>query len=257
MQDNAQLSSMDKAPDDEGEMDLFDHIRELRSRLLIIGTSVILFSVGGFLYSGQAFSFLSKPFHEAFSGDLLIGTGPSEAFILRLKVAVFLGFLISLPVIFHQLWKFVEPGLYEHEKKLVIPFVLITSLLFLVGVWFCYDTVMPFAFEFFRGQYEAIGVTPTIRISEHLSLLLKALIGFGVVFEMPVLAFILGRLGIINHHSLIAFGRYAIVLIFIVAAILTPPDVLTQFLLAGPLLLLYGLSILILRFTARKEEEEP
>jgi len=236
------------------EMDFFEHLSELRYRLLIIFGSIALFSIGGFLYSQQAFAVLSKPFFEAFPDDILIGTGPAEAFILRIKLSLFLGFLVSLPVLFFQLWLFIAPGLHQHERRLAIPFIIVTSLLFLIGVWFCYAVVLSFAFEFFRAQYDAIGnVTPTIRVSEYISLLLKALFGFGLIFETPVLAYFLGRLGLIDHKDLLAWGRYAIIIIFIISAILTPPDIITQFLMAGPLMLLYAGSIVLVRFTHRKD----
>jgi len=160
-------------------------------------------------------------------------------------------FVSQLRCSFIQVWLFISPGLYEHERRYVLPFVLATSALFFVGVWFSFDIVLPFAFDFFKKRYDIIGVTPRIRISEHLSLILKAMLGFGAVFEMPVLAFLLGRLGVIDHLFLLRGFRYAVVLIFIISAILTPPDVLTQLLMAGPLLLLYGLSILIVKFTGR------
>jgi sec-independent protein translocase protein TatC len=238
--------------DQEEEMHLFDHIRELRSRLIYCFASIGILSCLSFIYSSEAFTVLSTPFFNSFSKDMLIGTGPAEAFLLRIKVSLFLGCLMSAPVIFFQIWQFIAPGLYEHERKLVIPFVFVTTALFGAGVYFAYTMMLPYAFDFFKSQYTAIQVTPTIRISEHLSLLLKALIGAGIVFEMPVLAFLLGRLGVIDHKIMISGGRYAVVLIFLLSAILTPPDVFTQFLMAGPLLALYGISIWIVKLTGRK-----
>jgi sec-independent protein translocase protein TatC len=237
---------------EEADMHLFDHIGELRQRLIYCFTSIGLLSCISFVYSSQAFQVLSEPFFNAFSQDVLIGTGPAEAFLLRIKVAIFLGCIFSSPVIFFQIWQFIAPGLYQHERKLVLPFVLVTTLLFGGGVYFAYEVLLPYAFDFFKSQYTTIGVTPTIRISEHLSLLLKALLGAGIVFEMPVMAFLLGRLGVIDHKIMISGGRYAIVLIFLMSAILTPPDIFTQFLMAGPLLGLYGISIWIVKLTGRK-----
>lgn len=235
----------------QGDMPLLEHIGELRSRLLICLLSITTLSIGAFYYSGNAFSVLSAPYFQAFPGDQLIGTGPAEAFLLKIKVSIFIGLLLSSPVLFHQVWQFISPGLYEHERKYAIPFVLITSLLFLTGVFFCYKVVLPYAYEFFKGQYDSMPVTPTIRITEHLAILLKSLLGAGVVFELPVLAFLLGRMGVITHHTLLGAGRYAVVVIFLLAAFLTPPDILTQFLLAGPLLLLYGISIVIVKYTGK------
>ncbi len=240
---------------EEGEMGFLDHIAELRTRLLWVALSITILSLVGWSYSKETFDLLSKPFFAAFHDNILIGTGPAEAFLLRLKVAVLTGSLLSLPVIFHQCWLFIAPGLHENERKFAAPFILITSGLFFIGVWFCYAVVLPYAFDFFKSQYEAVGaVTPTIRISEFLSLLTKALVGFGIAFETPVLAFILGRLGVLSASMLITAGRYAVIVIFLISALLTPPDVLTQFLMAGPLLLLYGISIVIVHFTGRRAE---
>ena len=234
------------------EMGLFDHLRELRKCLLISLTAVLVGSCVAYSFSTPIFSLLSEPYFRAFQNNELIGTGPAEAFMLKLKMAVFGGVLIVSPVIFHQMWMFVAPGLYNHEKKMVIPFVLATTVLFLGGVVFCYSVVLPIAFTFFAQQYESIGVTPTVKISEHLSFVAEALLGFGFVFEMPAVAFVLGRLGVIDERTLPNVGRYAIVGIFVISAIFTPPDVLSQFLMAVPLLILYGLSILIVKYTCKK-----
>ena len=172
--------------------------------------------------------------------------------MIRLKVAFFAGALLVSPLLFAQVWLFVAPGLYPQERKLFVPFIFITTTLFLFGVWLCYTMVLPIAYDFFNAEYRAVGVTPTIKISEHLSTMVTTLLGFGVVFEMPVLAFLLGRLGVLTHHTLIRGARYAIVLFFVIAAVLTPPDVLSQFLMAGPLVLLYGVSILVVKYTARR-----
>jgi sec-independent protein translocase protein TatC len=232
-----------------GEMDIFAHLRELRRRILWSLLGIMCGAVVAYSYATAIFDFLSRPYFVAFPDNILIGTGLAEAFVLKLKVALFAGIVLSSPFLFFQLWLFVAPGLYAAERRLVVPFVASTTSLFLLGVWFCYEWVFPFAFEFFRGEYASIGVTPTVRISEHLALMIQGLVGFGAVFQLPVLAFFLARLGIIDERTLIGGTRYAIVAIFILSAVLTPPDVLTQFLMAGPLLLLYGISILVVRFT--------
>ena len=232
------------------EMTLLEHLVELRKRLVVSAISITIGAIICFSFSGIIFELLTSSFYHYFPGSLLIGTGPAEAFVLKIKVAFFAGCLLVSPVLFYQLWLFIEPGMYEPEKKMAIPFVASGTFLFLLGVVFCHEAVLPFAFDFFYREYKSIHVTPTIRVSEHLATLMQALLGFGVVFEMPVLAFFLGRLGVIDHHMLINCGRYAIVIIFIVSAVLTPPDALTQLLMAGPLLLLYGLSILIVKYSA-------
>lgn len=232
-----------------GEMELMEHLQELRTRLVRVFIAVCIGAVLCYEYSTQIFDFLARPYFEAFPNSALIGTGPAEALILKLKVAFFCGIVLAGPYIFYQIWLFVAPGLYENEKRLAIPFVASTSLLFFFGAWFCYRYIIPVAFGFFHEQYVSIGLTATIKVTEHLSMMLQSMVGFGAVFEMPVLAYFLARLGVINHRIMLSGARYAVVLIFIVSAVLTPPDVLSQVLMAGPLCLLYALSILIVKHT--------
>lgn len=243
---------MTQGPSGVVEMGILDHIRELRKRLVISVIAIVILSIVAYSFSEIIFGWLCSPFFTAFPGDMLIGTGPAEAFVLKVKVACFGGLVLACPVIFHQLWLFVAPGLYENERRMVMPFVVSASALLLLGVIFCYYLVLPFAFDFFRAQYQSIGLTPAIRLSEHLATTIWSLLAFGLVFEMPMVAFFLGRAGIIDHTTLLRGGRYAIVTIFIVAAVFTPPDVLSQFLMAGPLLLLYAISIAVVRYTARR-----
>lgn len=237
------------------EMGFLEHLGELRRRLIICLLAVGAAAAAAYFFSQPIFDFLCRPYFRAFTNNILIGTGPAEAFLLKLKVALFSGLILASPVIFHQLWLFVVPGLHAHERKLALPFILGTTVLFLAGMAFCYTSVFPFAFKFFHEQYVSIGITPTVRLSEHLSTMILGLLSFGLIFETPMLALVLGRLGVIDYRMLVASARYAIVVIFIISAILTPPDVLTQFLMAGPLLLLYGISILLVKLTGRRRGE--
>lgn len=234
------------------ENDLFSHLYELRKRLLYSVVGILIFAIVSYLYSEVIVSFLSKPYFDAFKDHDLIGTGPAEAFILKIKIALFSGIIISIPWIFIQIWLFIEPGLKQNEKRLFIPFVFFASLLFLIGVTFSYFKVMPFAFSFFFEQYKSISITPQIKLGEHLSIMLKGLFGFGIIFEMPILAFFLAKLGVINSKFLIDYARHSIVIIFLIAAFLTPPDVVTQFLMAGPLLFLYFISYLVVKLSEKK-----
>lgn len=233
-----------------------DHLRELRLRIIIISAAIIAASIGGYFISNQVFAILSAPYFGAFPASTLIGTGPHEAFLLRVKVAIFTGIVISAPIIFHQFWKFVAPGLHQHERRLMAPFVAAASLLFFAGIYFCYAKIMPLTLSFFYNQYKEIGVTPTIRITEHLAFIIKLTVGFGLLFEMPVAAFFLGKAGIIDHKFLLRYARHAVVGMFVVGAILTP-DVFTQTLMAVPLMALYGLSILVVKLTEQKEAPAP
>jgi len=236
-------------------MSLFEHLAELRKLLMVSLTAIFFCSIIAFVWSQDLFNFLTVPFHKAFIGHNLIGTGPAEAFILKLKAACFAGLIMAAPVICWQIWLFIVPGLYEHERRLALPFILSTTFLFLVGVWFAYSLVVPFAFQFFQSEYSSIGITPTIRISEFLSLIIKLLLAFGLVFEMPILAYFLGRLGLVSSSMLIHYFRHATVAIFIISAILTPPDVVTQCLMAIPLTLLYSISIVIVKATEKKQSK--
>lgn len=236
------------------EMGIFEHLAELRKRLIRSLLAICIGAVAAYSFSREMFELLNRPYYDAFGNNLMIGTGPAEAFMLRLKVAVFGGILLAAPVVFYQIWLFVAPGLYSHERRLILPFVAISTMLFVGGIWFCYVWVFPFAFEFFYSQYQVAGITPTIKMTEHLTMMVQGLLGFGAVFEMPVLAYFLGRAGIIDHNTLIGGFRYAIVIIVTVAAVLTPPDVVTQLIMSVPLLGLYGVSILVVRYTGRSKE---
>ena len=251
------VASQESAPEEQlPEMGLMEHLRELRKRIVYSSIAVTCVAVFGYIYAQVLFDILNKPYFDAFTDDKLIGTGPAEAFILKMQVAFFAGFIVSSPFIFYQLWLFISPGLYSHEKRQAVPFIAASTLLFCLGIWFGYAIIFPFAFQFFHSEYTSVGLTPAVRMSEHLSTMITGLLAFGAVFEMPVLAYFLGRLGIITDRMLIKHVRYAIVGIFIVAAILSPPDVITQCFLAAPLLLLYGLSILVVRW-AQSSRSDP
>lgn len=236
------------------DMTLFEHLAELRSCLLYAVLSVLAAAIGAYYFSEQVFQILSAPYFAAFPNAPLVGTGPAEAFMIKIKVAFAVGIFLASPVIFFQIWRFVSPGLYEHERKMVLPFVASTTFLFILGAWFCYAGVIPVAFDFFHEEYKSVNLTPNIKISEHLAMVLQSMLAFGAVFEMPVLAYFGGRLGIVTKAGLIAGTRYAIVAIFIISAILTPPDVLSQFLMAIPLCLLYALSIWVVAFAEKKRD---
>ncbi|MGN6717978.1 MAG: twin-arginine translocase subunit TatC, partial [Candidatus Binatia bacterium] len=163
---------------------------------------------------------------------------------VEIRVALAAGILFSCPVIFYQIWRFVAPGLSKHERKWVVPFVFCATLFFVAGASFCYRFVLPVAFGYFIEQYETMGVSPAIRIGDYFTFFFRMVGAFGLTFELPVFTFFLVRIGVWDYHFMLRSFRYAIVLIFIIAAVLTPtPDVINQCLLAGPMLLLYLLSI--------------
>lgn len=176
-------------------------------------------------------------------------------FFVALKVSFFAALLGALPFILYQLWLFVSPGLYTNEKRMVIPFVVGGSVMFMIGVLFSYYVVTPFGFQFLIA-FGAFLYTPLINIEDYVGFFTKIMMGFGLAFELPVFAYFLALLGLVTDKTLKDFFRYAVVIIFIVAAVLTPPDVLTQFLMAIPLVLLYGLSILIVRMVNPYEGDD-
>ncbi len=238
------------------QMGLMDHLRELRKRLIISLLLIAVGAVAAYTYAAPLFEWLSAPYFKAFGGSPLIGTSPAEAWVLKLKVSVFAGAIIMSPALFYQLWAFVSPGLYSHERRLLFPFVVCSTALFVGGAMFCYRVVLPYSFAFFYDEFKSIGVTPTIKVADNLSMTITTLLGFGAVFELPLLTFFLARAGVIDHRFLLDWFRHAVVLIFIVAAVLTPPDVFTQLLMAGPLLGLYGLSIGIAWWVAPRAGRE-
>ena len=177
------------------------------------------------------------------------------AFFVALKVSFFAALLGALPYILYQIWLFVAPGLYSNEKKMVLPFVIGGTVMFAVGVLFAYYVVTPFGFQFLI-TFGSFLYTPLINIEDYVGFFTKIMMGFGIAFELPVFAYFLALLGLVTDQTLKDFFKYAVVLIFILAALLTPPDVLTQLLMAAPLVLLYGVSILIVRMVNPHIEDE-
>jgi sec-independent protein translocase protein TatC len=230
---------------DDRTMPLTGHLEELRWRLITSLVAVGVAFIPCYFFANVLFDFLTRPLLQVTQEPLnLIGTGVVEAFFTKLKVSFIAALFLATPVVLHQVWQFVAPGLYANEKRYVWPFICFGSLFFLLGAGFCYAVVLPVAYAFFLEEYKSIGVQPTLRISEYLTFTSRILLAFGVTFELPILAFFFARIGIITHKTLLGFFRYAVLAIFILAAVLTPgPDVASQLLLAGPLLLLYGVSI--------------
>jgi len=232
-------------PESDVRMPLTAHLEELRWRIVRALVAIAIAFGVCYWFADAIFAFLIRPLaHLRPDATLLIGTGVTEAFFTKLKVSFIAALFAASPVIFFQGWRFVAPGLYDSEKRLAVPFAVAASFFFLLGAAFCYAVVFPVGFEFFLAEYASIAVAPQIRISEYLSFASRMLLAFGVTFELPVVTFFLARLGVVTHRTLLGVGRYAIVLIFIVAAVLTPgPDVASQMLMAAPLLVLYALSI--------------
>jgi len=232
--------------------DIKPHLIELRRRLAISVASIIVFAFVAFSFNQAIIGFAKAPLMGVVSGDPFIGG--IGIFFTALKISIFTGFLLALPVVFFQIWGFIAPGLYDNEKKYVVPFVSVSTLMFLLGTAFAYWVVIPLGFKFlwmFAGNLVNFLQT----LDEYIGIFTKILFGFGVAFELPVILFFLGVLGLITDKSLRDFFGYAVVIIFVFAALLTPPDVITQLLMAAPLILLYILSIVIVRMVNPYKEE--
>jgi sec-independent protein translocase protein TatC len=239
------------------KMPFTQHLEELRRRLVISAISVMVGFVVCYAFKELLFEVLMKPWIEALPKGQeakLIYTAPHEAFFTYMKVAFLGGIGLATPVIIYQIWSFVAPGLYENEKKYFLPVVFASSVFFLGGASFGYFFVFPVGFQFFTSFANEY-ITPMISTKEFFSFSIRMLLAFGVVFELPVFMFFLAKLGLISSNYLRKKRRYAIVIIFIVAAAVTPsPDVFSQCLMAGPLLILYEASVWIVYFFGKKEK---
>jgi len=240
--------------EEESKLPFTTHLEELRRRLIYAVVAIVLAAIIAFLFAKQLFYFLAQPLVKILPANQpMIFTALTEAFFTYFKVALLAGFFLASPVVFYQLWKFIAPGLYEHEKKFVIPFVISATVFFILGGAFAYYIVFPFGFKFFLGfSTDYLKLLP--KMNEYFSLSLKLIFAFGIVFEMPVITFFLAKMGVVNGEMLSSKRRYAIVLVFVVAALLTPPDVGTQLLMAGPLILLYEVSVWVARIFGRKSQ---
>ena len=240
------------------------HFVELRSRLIKSILFILIIFVISYTFAEQIYNFLVEPYANAVKNDLqprrLIFTALHETFITYLKVAFFSAFFLGSPIILIQIYKFIAPGLYKNEKKAILPYLISTPILFLLGGLLVYYLVMPLAIQFFLS-FETMGTNVSLpiqleaKVNEYLSLIMRLIFAFGISFQLPILLNLLARIGVINSSYLKKTRRYVVVIIFTVAALLTPPDPITQIGLAIPLLLLYELSIITVKFTEKKKEK--
>ena len=250
-EDRSEEQSAEKAP---GEMTLIEHLQELRVRLVRSFVAIFVGFLACYAFAKDLFDILMEPMVRVLHNSNFIYTYPPEAFFTYLKVSFVAGFFLVSPYIFYQVWLFVAPGLYESERKWLIPIAIFTAIFFTAGALFGYFIVFPFGFEFF-ASYSTEQIVFTPKLDEYLSFSLKLLFAFGFVFEMPLIILFLSRLGLVTAKGLRKARKYAILVIFIVAAILTPPDVFTQTLMAGPMILLYEVGIIVAQIFGREKKK--
>jgi sec-independent protein translocase protein TatC len=232
------------------------HLEELRKRLIVCFCAIGVGFAASYAFSKRLFEVLMRPLLAAMPTDeKLIYTGLTEAFFTYLKVAFLAGALLAVPVIFYQLWMFIAPGLYKKERRLALPVVFLSSFFFLGGALFGYFIVFPFGFKFFMG-FASDAIRPLPSMKEYLGFSTKLLFAFGVVFELPLFVTFLAKLGIVDVQFLKSNRKYAILLFFVFASILTPPDVITQIMMAAPLMVLYEVSIVGAKLFGKKKTTE-
>ena len=247
--------------DEETSMNFLDHLKELRQKLIYSIIFFILSFIVSFYFSQSIFEFLAKPLTSILQdGNGLIYTALQEAFLTNVKVAFFTAAFISFPFLSFQIWSFISPGLLKKEKKISLPSLIAIPFLFLLGAAVVYYLISPIAWKFFlsfqTSQADSINITLQAKMNEYLSLMMTFIFAFGLAFQLPVILLLLVRVGVLTIQQLVSFRKYAIVLAFIFAAIITPPDPFSQISLALPVIILYEVSILISRFLSKKDKRK-
>jgi sec-independent protein translocase protein TatC len=245
-----QTGALKPLPDDDddplvgGKMSFLEHLDELRKRLILCVIALVVGCVISFAFIGQIFNFVIGPLKAMLShGGTFIATEPAEIFMLYLKVGALTGLCVAMPFMLWQLWLFVAPGLYAHEKKFAIPFVLFSSIFFFAGAFFSHYIAFPYTWKFFLS-FESDLVHFLPKLGPTFALYVKMLLGFGAIFQMPVLVLALSRMGMLSAGFLVRNTKYAVLIIFILGAVLSPGgDIPSQLMMAGPMLVLYAVSI--------------
>jgi sec-independent protein translocase protein TatC len=228
------------------DMPFLEHVEELRRRLIKIIVSILVLGIAAYLFSDHLVTYLVKPVGTVYFRQ------PTGAFMIRVKVAFFAGLILSIPVVLYQFWMFVIPGLYKREINFLLPVTVLGTLFFFGGTAFCFFLILPNALTFLK-EFGTENVKPLLDVSDYFSFVFWMCIAFGAVFQLPIVAFFLGRLGIVSSTMLARGRRYALVIILVVAALITPtPDAITMSLLAAPLYILYEVSIIVVRITGKE-----
>lgn len=269
-EDIQQIGHASTTDPENHRMPFFSHLSELRTRILVCLGAILLCFVFTFSYSDELFNFLLLPLKKDLVFQLtapyihfvnragavlsLVFLEPAEAFWMQLKISMIAGVIISIPIILMQIWLFIAPGLKQNEKKYLLPFIIAGTGLFSMGAAFCFLVVLPFALNFLL-TYKTASLTPMLSVGHYIDFILKFVIAFGIIFELPIVILLLTRIGIITPNKLAAFRKYAIVIAFIAAGILTPtPDAFNQTLMAVPIILLYEVGIIASRFFYKEKK---
>lgn len=241
----------------EDKMPLTSHLEELRKRLVRSLAAVGIAFMACFFFKEDLFRIVAQPLVSVMpAGSHLIYTGLPEAFFTYIKVSFYAGLFVASPFVLYQVWKFISPGLYPGERKFVVPFVTVSTLLFVGGVSFGYFLVLPSAYKFFL-EFTTDFLKPMLSMREYLTLTLKLLLAFGIIFEIPVFLFFMTKIGLVTPRKLARMRRYAIVVCFIVAALITPtPDAFTQCMMAIPMIILYEVGIVVSKLAVRRKDAD-
>ncbi|RKX19245.1 MAG: twin-arginine translocase subunit TatC [Candidatus Zixiibacteriota bacterium] len=237
------------------EMPFLDHLEEFRWRLIKCLIAIAVCAFAAFFFSNHLFSALWLPLNKAAPELKIHYFKVTEGFTTRLKLSLLAGVLFASPIVFYQIWKFILPGLYEREVKIIIPIVFFSTFFFLLGIVFCYFVLLPFGLNFFYSQ-APVGTVPTLMMGDYLNFILVLLLAFGIVFQLPVVSYFLGKIGLISSDFLASGRRYALVIVAVVAAVITPPDFISQLGIGIPLYILYEISIIIVRLTGASEKRK-
>lgn len=244
---------------DEAKMGLLEHLAELRQRLIYSIAWLLVGFIAAWFVHEQLFEWMLIPLQQGADGVSQAQAAQmhhkdlAEPIYVFLKLSLLAGAFLAAPGILYNIWKFIAPGLYDSERKLVWPFVIMGTTFFLLGASFCYFIVLPYGYNFLLTFSEPVS-DPQLMMAEYFAITTKLMFGFGVIFELPVFSMFLSILGVITHKTLLHYWRYAIVIAFLMAALLTPPDIITQSMMAGPLVVLYALSIFVAWIFSKDDE---
>ena len=258
MTQNNSNSDSSSSDSNEGLQESFlSHLFELRDRVIKAGLAIIIVFVGLVYWAPDIFHLFAQPLLQALPvGGKMIVTDVTGSFFVPMKVTMLVAFIIALPVVMYQLWAFIAPGLYMHERKLILPLVVSSYSLFIIGMAFAYFLVFPTVFKFMASYNAPLGAEMSTDIDNYLSFAMTTFLAFGITFEVPVVVVVLVRMGMVPLAKLKEIRPYVIVGAFVISAIVTPPDVLSQLLLAVPMTLLYELGLLVARFYVPKPSED-